>query len=155
MSYYEREDGSTTDRFEKPANPTRAQEVEAEIASLDCFEIASTQVQIERLARTLAAEVDALRGKQAEIMVNQSRLLSQHADDTNELGMLTKEHIKLDATITALLEMLRPGPAPNYMDPKYNPSKMPPLTEYSLDCMWHGMRKQTYARACEIAGRTE
>lgn len=63
---------------------------------------------------------------------------------------------ELQRRLNAVVAILKPGEKPNCMDPKYNPSKMPPLTEYNLDCMWHGMRKQAHARAVAIAeGRTE
>jgi len=68
-----------------------------------------------------------------------------------DIDALTAERDELQRRLDAVVGSLKPGDQPNYMDPKYNPSKMPPLTEYNLDCMLHGMRKQAHARAVAIA----
>jgi len=76
------------------------------------------------------------------------RLATRHNAD---IDALTAERDELQRRLDAVVGSLKPGDQPNYMDPKYNPSKMPPLTEYNLDCMLHGMRKQAHARAVAIA----
>lgn len=59
-----------------------------------------------------------------------------------------------DEVITRMLAILEPGPEPNCMDPKYNPSKR--VSIYDVVRMWHEHRSSIHARAVAIAeGRTE
>jgi hypothetical protein len=132
---------------------SRREEVEASIHRFskwlrDAGTIEAFSRRHKDLARTLADEVDALRGHRLALGKKTTRYENEREINA---GLVADR----DAIIDKLLAMLEPGKKPNYMDPKYNPSKMPPLTEYNLDCIWHGMRKQAHARACEIAGRKE
>lgn len=64
---------------------------------------------------------------------------------------LTQNAAPAESKIKAIIEMLDPGKKPNCMDSKYNPSRMPALTEYNLDCMLHFMKNEQYKRAVAIA----
>jgi hypothetical protein len=90
----------------------------------------------------------------ASALEDQCRLLALEVDAlARKATSLENDRAERDAVINNLLVMLDPIEKPNYMDSKYNPSRMPPLTEYNLDCMCYEIRKQSYSRACEIAGR--
>jgi hypothetical protein len=122
---------------------TRREEVEEFIrtACNGCDDGMEHASALEDQCRLLALEVDALQASFDAL--------------ARKATSLENDRAERDAVINKLLVMLDPIKKPNYMDSKYNPSRMPPLTEYNLDCMCYEIRKQSHSRACEIAGRKE
>lgn len=95
----------------------------------------------------LAAENTELRGKLDDVRMGIGCARGQRT--TQYCADLTQR----DEVIRRLLAMLKPGEKPNCMDPKYNPAKR--VSIYDMDCLSHQTQAQIYARALEIAGRTE
>lgn len=161
-----------------PAIPTRVQEVEAEASEIERIHNIKQHNRAdayERLARTLAAENTELRGKLDDVRMGIGCARGQRS--TQYCADLTQR----DATITALLEMLRPLPCEN---------SSPYWKAHCVECGWCGLSSSceleryeagdcdvlcplchnpvdemdshdeariaaVYRRACEIAGRTE
>lgn len=115
---------------------SRLEETETEIADLDDSYSARTYTDgYADLARTLAAEVDELRGKLAEYESECYALRAVTAEKNSDI--LRKRVKASDAVITKLLAMLKP--------------------DYSNDEMYRENKHldRIYARAVAIAGRTE
>lgn len=120
---YEREDGSTTDRFENTPHGSRRAEVEALVATEE-----TANVPIETYhskLRTLADEVDELRGKLADVRMGMGCARGQRSTQ------FCAEAAQRDEIIGKLLEMWH-GIQGQYMG--------------SIN---------DYTRALEIAGRKE
>ena len=83
-------------------------------------------------ARTLAAEVDELRGKMDDVRMGIGCARGQRTTQ------YCAEAAQRDEVITKLLAMLKPDDH-----------------ESKCNCDECRLRRETYARACEIAGRTE
>lgn len=116
---------------------TRVQEVEAEshhIESVHSLRQNARADAYERLARTLAAEVDELRGKLDDVRMGIGCARGQRTTQ------YCAEVVQRDEVITKLLELVRPGEKPKYPDARM--------------AVWKTLGG-IHARACEIAGRTE
>ena len=114
---------------------TRVQEVEA----LFCRENFNDQygrwnLDSQSIARTLAAEVDELRGKLDDVRMGIGCARGQRTTQ------YCAEVVQRDEVITKLLELVRPGEKPKYPDARM--------------AVWKTLGG-IHARACEIAGRTE
>lgn len=116
---------------------TRLEEVEIETQSRRESSRFISASERNDLARTLAAEVDDLRGKLDD--VRQGIGCARGQRTTQYCADLTQ----LDEVITKLLDLLLPGVAPPH-DPCG-----------CVECKRHEINEGRYRRALEIAGRTE
>lgn len=91
--------------------------------------------------RTLAAEVDELRGKLDDVRMGIGCARGQRSTQ------YCAEAAQRDEVITKLLDLYRPGCAPDQRMKDWDTYAME-YSEWEVDC-------ELYRLACEIAGRTE
>lgn len=110
---------------------SRREEVEAELSEMDDHHSARYYTnEYSKVAIALADEVDALRAE---------------ADDERALTMFVRNELATaNGIITELLALLKPGEKPACNSPHDD-----------CQCVTCDKKQRLYARACEIAGRTE
>ena len=117
---------------------SRLDEVEAEIANLDDSYSARTYTDgYADLARTLAAEVDELRGKLDDVRMGIGCARGQRSTQ------FCAEAAQRDAVITKLLDLYKPGSAPEQRYKTWDDYQRE-YREWEVDC-------ELYRLACEAA----